>query len=63
MALDETNPAAAPAAKPSAALDLSKPDILDDDLFNRILWLAVKGETPYPGPRRATPLQLLEARP
>ena len=59
--LDETNPAATPAAKASSALDLSKPDILDDDLFNRILWLAIKGETPYPGAQRATPLQLLEA--
>jgi len=32
---------------------------LDDDLFNRILWLAIKGDAPYPGPKRATPLELL----
>ena len=57
--LDEKNPPAAPAAKPSASLDLSKPDIIDDDLFNRILWLAIKGDAPYPGPRRATALELL----
>ena len=61
--MDEKNPPAAPAAKPSASLDLSKPDVIDDDLFNRILWLAIKGDTPYPAAHRATPPQLLEARP
>jgi hypothetical protein len=63
QALDETNPAATPAAHASATLDLSKPDIIDDDLFNRILWMTVKGDAPYPGSRRATPLQLLDAVP
>jgi arylsulfatase A-like enzyme len=61
--LDETNPPTAPAARPSAVLDLSRPDVIEDDLFNRILWMAVKGDAPYPGTRRATPLQFLEGRP
>jgi hypothetical protein len=31
----------------------------DADLFNRILWSAIKGDTPYPGPKR---MSVLEAR-
>ncbi|HYM59392.1 MAG TPA: beta-propeller fold lactonase family protein [Thermoanaerobaculia bacterium] len=42
------------AAKQSANLDLSRADAVDDDLLNRILWRAIKGESaPYPGPTRA----------
>jgi DNA-binding beta-propeller fold protein YncE len=62
ISLDETNPPATPAAKASADLDLSKPDIIDDALFNRVLWLTIKGDVPYPEPRRATALELLMAR-
>jgi YVTN family beta-propeller protein len=52
--LDEKNPEATKAAKESAKLDLSHADAVDDDSFNRVLWLAIKGEeVPYPGPRRA----------
>jgi DNA-binding beta-propeller fold protein YncE len=32
----------------SLAQDLSHPDRIDDDTFNRILWYAVKGDAPYP---------------
>jgi YVTN family beta-propeller protein len=54
QSLDEKNPEATKAAKESAKLDLSHADAVDDDTFNRVLWLAVKGEdVPYPGPRRA----------
>jgi YVTN family beta-propeller protein len=35
-------------ARKSLAQDLSKPDAIDDDTFNRILWHAVKGDAPYP---------------
>ncbi len=53
VSLDEKNPPATPAAKQSALLDLTREDAADDDAFNRVLWLAVKGEsTPYPGARR-----------
>ncbi len=52
--LDEKNPEATKAATESAKLDLSRADAADDDTFNRVLWLALKGEgVPYPTPRRA----------
>jgi len=35
-------------------------DIIDDALFNRVLWLTIKGDVPYPEPRRATALELLQ---
>jgi hypothetical protein len=51
----ETNPE----TKESAALDFSRADAVDDDVLNRILWKAVKGDVPYPGPTRAAMAQLL----
>jgi hypothetical protein len=55
--LDEVNPETAPAAKESALLNLDSPDASDDDLFNRILWRTIKGESiPFPKPKRI-PLQ------
>jgi len=50
--LDERNPARGPGASASARLDLRFEDQSDDDLFNRILWRAVKGRVPYPGATR-----------
>ena len=48
--LDDRNPAAGPGAKASARLDLDLEDESDDNLFNHILWAALKGPTvPYPG--------------
>ncbi len=53
--LTEKNLASTPGALESADIDLRAEDLVDDDLFNRILWLAIKGtERPYPGPRAAT---------
>jgi len=49
--LDEKNPPAPP--KSSAQLDFSRADAADDETFNRVLWSAIKGDVPYPGPRRA----------
>jgi YVTN family beta-propeller protein len=54
--LDERNkPAAAlrgeerELARASEAMDLSRPDLIDDDLMNRVLWHAsMGGEAPYP---------------
>jgi hypothetical protein len=49
--LNEKNP---PAPQPAASLDFSRPDAVDDDTLNRILWRAIKGENvPYPGEKRA----------
>src|SRR5262249_6982083 len=54
VSLDELNVAGDTAAGSSGMLDLSAPDAVDDDLMNRILWSAVKGDgVPYPGPRHA----------
>ena len=50
--LHEVNPSGA-VSKASELLDLHAADVADDDLFNRILWKAVKGEQPYPGSMRA----------
>lgn len=52
--LDEVNPAAGPGAKASSRLDLRIEDLADDDTFNRVLWAAIKGDTPYPGPTHLT---------
>ena len=61
--LDERNPPRAPGTGtgrggPSSGIDLRRQDAVDDDLFNRILWLAVKGDSvPYPGPTRMSSLE------
>ena len=53
--LTEKNVAGTPGARQSANIDLRVEDLVDDDVFNRILWLAVKGTArPYPGTRVAT---------
>ena len=57
--LGEKNPKPATAAPPPehAQLDFSRADAIDDDVFNRILWKAIKGDVPYPEIRRyANPL-------
>ena len=57
--LDEMNPRGTPGARESAKLDLEVEDAADEDLFNRILWRAIKGrDVPYPGPTRASALEL-----
>ena len=58
--LGELNPAQGGAARDSRRLDLATADAADMDLFNRILWRAVKGEqAAYPGTHR---MSALEAR-
>ena len=55
ISLDERTPKRAPGSEASKGLDLSFEDRIDDDTFNRILWVAVKGpNVPYPGARRAS---------
>jgi YVTN family beta-propeller protein len=49
VSLEEKNPAEGEPAKQSSQLDFSRPDAVDDDTLNRILWVMLKGvETPYP---------------
>jgi YVTN family beta-propeller protein len=53
--LKEKNPPKATGAAPSehANLDFSRADAVDDDVFNRMLWTAIKGkDVPYPEPAR-----------
>jgi hypothetical protein len=50
VSLTERNPASGPGSKESETLDFSLQDRADDDAFNRVLWLAIKGRgIPYPG--------------
>ena len=46
--LNEKNPPNTAAARLSESLDLSAPDRVDDQLYNRILWLMLKGDVPSP---------------
>jgi hypothetical protein len=57
------NPPQGRIARESSQLDLSKEDVADEDLFNRILWRAIKGdEAPYPGSKRMASLEYTRAR-
>jgi hypothetical protein len=46
--LNEKNPLNTAAARMSEGLDLSAPDRADDQLYNGILWLMLKGDTRPP---------------
>src|SRR5262249_49875196 len=59
--LNEKNPEKTAAALMSEGLDLSGPDRVDDQLYNRILGQMLKGGTPVPAARAYAPLQELEA--
>jgi len=52
--LSEKNLANAPGARESSRFNFRVEDLADDDRFNRVLWLAIKGDVPYPGPTRLT---------
>jgi YVTN family beta-propeller protein len=57
--LTDRNPMRGTGAINSRKLDFSGEDRADDDLFNRVLWAAIKGEkTPYPGPTRMSAAEL-----
>jgi hypothetical protein len=59
---DERNPPGGRAARDSRRLDLGM-DKADMDLFNRVLWMAVKGEgVPYPGIHRMSALEVRRSR-
>jgi hypothetical protein len=58
--LDERNPPRGPGARESMKLDFRYEDLADDDRFNRVLWLAIKGDSiPYPGGHSRTVLEWL----
>jgi hypothetical protein len=59
--LNEKNPPKTTAATLSEGLDLSAADRIDDQLYNRILWLMLKGEAPPPVVRNRAPLHTLAA--
>jgi YVTN family beta-propeller protein len=57
VSLTERNPAGTRGARESERLDLRIEDVADEELFNRVLWRAVKGDAPYPGARRGAALE------
>ncbi len=58
--LNEKNPPNTAAARMSEGLDLSAPDRVDDQVYNRILWKMLKGDAPQPVAHNRAPLQVLE---
>ncbi|MGD8319414.1 MAG: beta-propeller fold lactonase family protein [Gemmatimonadota bacterium] len=63
QSLQARNPESGPDAEASEALDLRFEDSGQDDLFNRILWRLVKGDTvPYPGTNRMSALEWKRGR-
>ncbi|MGD0213732.1 MAG: bifunctional YncE family protein/alkaline phosphatase family protein [Terriglobales bacterium] len=59
--LNEKNPEKTAAARMSEGLDFSAPDRVDDALYNRILWLMLKGDTPAPVARSRVALHALQS--
>jgi hypothetical protein len=57
---EELNPGQTAAALLSQDLDFSRPDRVNDELFNRILWLMIKGDQRAPAVAAKAPLQLLQ---
>jgi YVTN family beta-propeller protein len=58
--LDEKNPSRGIGARESAKLDFSTEDVAEEELFNRVLWRAIKGDTPWPGTRRGSTLDVID---
>jgi DNA-binding beta-propeller fold protein YncE len=62
VSLKEVNPKRGAMAEASKKLALKVEDASDDDVFNRILWTTIKGDTPYPGTRRMSVLDAKVSR-
>jgi DNA-binding beta-propeller fold protein YncE len=58
--MEERNPEKSAAAVMSEGLDFSAPDRVHDAVFNRILWLMLKGSASSPAPQAKSPLHELE---
>ncbi len=59
--LSVKNPQNTAAARMSEGLDLTAPDRVDDRLYNRILWLMLKGDTRPPVAQRHAALHALQS--
>lgn len=59
--LNEKNPQNTAAARMSEGLDLTAPDRVDDQLYNRILWLMLKGDTRPPVAQSHAALHALQS--
>ena len=59
--LNEKNPQNTAAARLSESLDLSAPDRVDDQLYNRILWLMLKDDVPPPVAQSHAALHALQS--
>ncbi len=59
--LSEKNPSKTAAARLSEGLDLSAPDRVDDQLYNRILWLMLKSDVPPPAAPSHAALHALQS--
>lgn len=60
--LTNRNPMRGTGAIESKRLDLRYEDVAEEDLFNRILWRAIKGDaTPYPGTTRMSPAEIVRS--
>jgi hypothetical protein len=58
VSLEDRNPRTGIGARESRKLALDKEDEADEELFNRILWRAIKGESrPWPGVTRMSALE------
>ncbi len=57
--MNEMNPKHSAAAGMSEGLDFSKPDRIDDAVFNRILWRIMKGEEAFPVVGTRSPVHTL----
>ena len=57
--MNENNPQNTAAARLSESMDLSAPDRVDDQFYNRIPWLMLKGDVPPPVARSHAALQIL----
>ncbi len=62
QSLRELNAPRAVGARESSRLDFASADRINDETFNRLLWRIIKGETPYPGPRRSSTLDYARNR-
>jgi YVTN family beta-propeller protein len=61
--LDERNPSQGRGARESDRLDLTFEDVAEEDLFNQILWRAIKGDNvPFPGVTRMSALEWKRAK-
>jgi hypothetical protein len=58
--MEERNPANSAAAGMSEGLDFSAPDRVNDAVFNRILWLMLKGDDSAPALQTKAPLHALQ---